>query len=203
MIVVNETTSVIEAEHTHLLCHDLIVVSIAALFLGVYDLLLLYPLVLLLLATSPLFLHCDQRPCLEFILLGGQDFWLDDRLRGSDLGFYFSIEFKTFFVDGTLKDSLDDPIFWDVTEGSVDDFGVDDAFFLLGVVVRTGTLPAAFDVALQCFVIAGVVLLFFPAVTHVTVHSNFAAAVVIRYGDVVFGLPVVARLGRGMYTIGS
>lgn len=94
-----------------------------------------------------------------------------------------------------LEHSFHDPVFWDVPKGMTQDVVVDHPSFLFGVIVGAGTLAAALSFALDSFVEAGVVLLFFPAVAHVAVEAVFAAAVVVGDGDVVLGLPVVAGDG--------
>jgi hypothetical protein len=48
-----------------------------------------------------------------------------------------------------------------------------------------------------------VVLLFLPAVAHVAVETDLASAAVVRYGNVIFGLPVDAGLDRWMGTMDS
>ena len=84
----------------------------------------------------------------------------------------------------------------------VDDLSLNYPPFLLRVIVRTRALLAPLNLALDSFIVGRVILLFFPAMTHIAVDSNFAPARVVSDRDVILGLPVEARLHRTTITIG-
>lgn len=149
-----------------------------------------------LLCASPWFLFdCYQGLGLEVVLFGIEDSWLNNCP-----GLMLLFQFEAFLVGIGLEDALYYSIFGDISKGSVDDIGINDAFLFLGVIVGTGSLLASFYFTLHCFIVGWMVLLLLPAVAHVAVGADLTSAVIVVY--VVLGLPVYARLYEWIFTIG-
>lgn len=175
--------------------HNLVLVT--TLLLGVYDLLLLNPLVLLLLAARLLLLHSNQRLHLEIILLRHQKSRLNHRLRFSLLRF----KLEPFLIDRTLKDSFNDPVLRHVTKSPIDNITINNPSLLLRVVIGTRTLLAPLHLAFHRLVVRRMVLLLLPTMTHIAVKTNLAPTVVIRHRNVILSLPVVTRLNNKNVTM--
>ena len=124
--------SLVQFEDAHLCSHNFVFVFIA-FSLGVDDLLVLDPMTLNLFGAHSWFL-LDSNQCLGFevIFLSVQD----ARLHHCSC-FMFLLQFKALFVGVGLENSLYDAILRDIFECSIDDVGIDDPAFLLGVIVGT------------------------------------------------------------------
>lgn len=183
--------SVIQVKFHHLLGHHLVLLF---LLLRVNYLLLLDPPTLFLLPT-PLFLsHCNHSLRPELILRS-QYFGVNYRSRRTHHFFLLFIDLESHPRSKTFENSLNDPVFGHISKSMTYHIVINGSSFLLGMIVRARTFATARSFAFDCFVEAGVILLFFPAMAHVAVDPFLAATVVVCHRDVVLGLPVVAGDG--------
>ena len=110
---------------------------------------------------------------------------------------------ETLFAHCALENPLHDPVFRNVPKGVAEDLSLHRSALLSRVIVGAGAFFACLCLALDGFVVGGMILLFLPPVAHVAAEPYFAAAGIVRNRNVVLGLPVKARLNKRILTIGS
>lgn len=98
--------------------------------------------------------------------------------------------FVALFFGHCFKYPFYNPIFRNIFKAVVKDSLVYFSFFFYGMVVRTTSFFATFLFALLSSIEGRVILLFFPAVTHVACCSHLTSRIIVVY--IAFSLPVEA-----------